>query len=830
MKAIFCLFTCLLFSSPVGWAAVPADQGGAGTIDPATVTAEQVVRFSIGVDTGETPVARVVATDSAGNQIVGVILSRVPIPFGDQRTTIRSLVRKYDRSNNLMWSRERTVTSDSTGYYEEWGDGQAAKPALGGTGLLSLEIAGLAVDNQDNVFAVYNSFQPDCSTPGCAGLARSPVTMVAKFDATGHFLWRRATPEDITDLSNIPPFYTASVVKSFALSADASSLVLVDNFTADANNYHQTVAIKVAAEGTRIFANNYGYDATAPGEIGFLSTPIALTEDGSGNLYVVSSESPSPYTQPSFAQYVNVIRKLSSTGQFQKEQDEPLYPGFDPNNGSAYPKETWSAAQADAAGNLYVGGDRFRLRPSTSGPDQGDANQLVLKFNPDLTPAWKRLGPQAKGKFSGQARVEVVDVRLSNGNAANGQITVGGSWIEAGTGASQQDNHWETGRYAADDGRLVWHRLYQASASDPNYGAFDFMASFRVDPSGNVYAKGSISIPTGAGTPALIKYSDAGDLQFVKPLPDGTNHFTLPSSTNKPTFVDVLATNNKEVAVTELSNPSVVAAAGSLANISTRVRVGGNDNVLFGGFIVTGSPGTTKKVLIRAIGPSLLQAGVSGALADTTLEVHDSAGKVYTNNNWKTADPGQVSQRTEIEATGVPPSNDLESAIIATVSPGSHTAIARGAGGATGIGLVEVYDIDPTSAARIANISTRGRVETGDDVMIGGIIVLQPNPTRVIVRAIGPSLIGAGVPNALDDPQLELRDFNGNLIVSNDDWQTRDGSGVSQQAEIEETTIPPGDTRESAVRATLDPGSYTAIVRGKGGTTGVALVEVYRLP
>lgn len=181
---------------------------------------------------------------------------------------------------------------------------------------------------------------------------------------------------------------------------------------------------------------------------------------------------------------------------------------------------------------------------------------------------------------------------------------------------------------------------------------------------------------------------------------------------------------------------------GSLANICTRVRVGGNDNVLIGGFIVTGASGTTKKVLIRAMGPSLTQFAVSGALPDTNLEVHDSTGKVYTNDNWKTAAPGQPSQQAEMQASGLARLNDLETAIIVSVPPGNTTAIVSGKGGATGIGLAEVYDLDTASAARIANISTRGRVETGDDVMIGGVIVLEPNPGRVVVRAIAPFLGG----------------------------------------------------------------------------------------
>jgi hypothetical protein len=172
----------------------------------------------------------------------------------------------------------------------------------------------------------------------------------------------------------------------------------------------------------------------------------------------------------------------------------------------------------------------------------------------------------------------------------------------------------------------------------------------------------------------------------------------------------------------------------------------------------------------------------------------------------------------------------LESALIATVPTGPATAKVTGKGGAAGVGLVEVYDLDGAAPTQLANISTRGHVETDTNVMIGGIIALQPNPARVLVRAIGPSLTALGVANALQDPQVELRDVNGTLVVANDDWKTREPSHVSQQTEVEQTSVAPSDPRESAARVTLDPGNYTAIVRGKGGTTGVALVEVYHLP
>lgn len=258
-----------------------------------------------------------------------------------------------------------------------------------------------------------------------------------------------------------------------------------------------------------------------------------------------------------------------------------------------------------------------------------------------------------------------------------------------------------------------------------------------------------------------------------------------------------------------------------LLNISTRLKVLTDENVLIGGFIVTGTQ--PKKVILRAIGPSLGTANppVAGALGDPILELHKPDGSVISNDNWRDT------QETEIIASTVPPTNNLESAIVATLDPGAYTAVVSGKNGATGIGLVEAYDLDQSADSQLANISTRGFVDTGANVMIGGFIVggNGTGSTSVIVRAIGPSL-GTGnppVPGALADTILELHDGNGVTIFSNDNWRD------TQESEIMASTIPPTNDLESAIVATLTPGAYTAIVSGKNNKTGVALVEAYNL-
>lgn len=272
----------------------------------------------------------------------------------------------------------------------------------------------------------------------------------------------------------------------------------------------------------------------------------------------------------------------------------------------------------------------------------------------------------------------------------------------------------------------------------------------------------------------------------------------------------------------------------TLANISTRAFVQTGDNVVIGGFIVQGAE--AKRVVVRAIGPELTQYGVPNALANPTLELHDGTGAlIASNDNWVITIIGGIitsDQVAAIRASGYAPDDPRESAMIVNLPPGNYTAIVRGVGNTTGVVLAEVYDLTPAPNSILGNISTRAFVQTGDNVMIGGVIVQGTEPRRVIVRAIGPELTQYGVPNALADPILELHDATGALIASNDNWQHTIIGGIittPQVQQIRNSGHAPGSPSESAVIATLPPGNYTAIVRGVNNTTGVALVEVYDL-
>jgi len=275
-----------------------------------------------------------------------------------------------------------------------------------------------------------------------------------------------------------------------------------------------------------------------------------------------------------------------------------------------------------------------------------------------------------------------------------------------------------------------------------------------------------------------------------------------------------------------------------LGNISTRAFVQTGDNAVIGGFIVQGAQ--TKRVIIRAIGPELGAPpyNIPNALANPTLELHDSAGAlIASNDNWVTTIVGGIitsNQFHDIVNSGYAPGDGRESAIIADLAPGNYTAIVRGVDNTIGVALVEVYDLSGDASSILGNISTRSFVQTGDNVMIGGFIVQGSQPKKVIIRAIGPELSAPpfNIPNALADPTLELHGHTGALIASNDNWQHTIIGGIitgDQVQDIMNSGHAPTQPSESALIAELPPGNYTAIVRGVNNTTGVALVEVYDL-
>ena len=332
--------------------------------------------------------------------------------------------------------------------------------------------------------------------------------------------------------------------------------------------------------------------------------------------------------------------------------------------------------------------------------------------------------------------------------------------------------------------------------------------------------------PTAAGTlsnTATVSTSseDANpdnnsDTELTTVIPASTP--TPPPTTPTPTPPPATPTPPPATPTPPPATPTPTPIPSSQAlNLSTRMFIQTGDNAGVGGFIITGN--VSKHVLIRAIGPSL--TSVPNPLADPTLELHGPDSFVTTtNNNWQD-DPVQ---KALIEATGIPPTHNLEAAIEARLAPGAYTAVVRGNNNGTGVGLIEIYDLNPGAGSKLGNISTRAFVSTGDDIVIAG-FVLGGNSAadRVIVRGIGPSLTALGVPNALANPTLELRDSNGAMVMGNNDWQ----DNAAQAAELSAAGLAPSNQLESGIAATLPPGLYTALLAGQNNAAGVGLVEVY---
>jgi hypothetical protein len=315
------------------------------------------------------------------------------------------------------------------------------------------------------------------------------------------------------------------------------------------------------------------------------------------------------------------------------------------------------------------------------------------------------------------------------------------------------------------------------------------------------------------------------------PLPSATPT-PLPSATPTPASTP-----------TPTATPTPTPPPAQALNISTRLRVDTGNNVLIGGFIVAGRPSATsssagseprarrdgsgpsgapKRVAVRGIGPSLMQFGITDVLADPTLELHNSSGALLMqNDNWQD-DPAQAAQLT---ALGLGLQNPNESGIVASLSPASYTAILAGKNGGTGVGLVEVYDTNQASGSHLANISTRGLVLLGNNVMIGGFILGGSNNTHVVVRGIGPSLAPFGLSPVLANPTLVLHDGNGAVLVANDNWQD-DPASASQLTAL---GLAPQEPAESGIYASLPPGAFTAVLAGTNSGTGIGLVEIYNV-
>lgn len=301
--------------------------------------------------------------------------------------------------------------------------------------------------------------------------------------------------------------------------------------------------------------------------------------------------------------------------------------------------------------------------------------------------------------------------------------------------------------------------------------------------------------------------SYAAELSFVKVSNRGSDPST-PGSTGLTGY----ARETRVYVSTAIHTP-----INGLANIATRGLVGTGDNVLISGFIITSDDTVPITVVVRAIGPSLISAGITNALMDPTLELFDSDGHLLgSSDDWKTT-PGANS----VKAADLGPTDTRESALYRSLPRGGYTVVVRGKNNTTGVGLVEVYNLGSDGNAKLVNISTRGQVLTGDNVLIGGFIILGPFNHSILLRALGPSI--TGVAGVLPNPTLQVVNAQGDTLSYNNDWRD------TQEMQIHDSGLAPGDDKDAAILQSLGPGNYTAIVRSKNNSTGVALVEAYAI-
>jgi hypothetical protein len=322
-------------------------------------------------------------------------------------------------------------------------------------------------------------------------------------------------------------------------------------------------------------------------------------------------------------------------------------------------------------------------------------------------------------------------------------------------------------------------------------------------------------------TPAGAVRFGSRENSTTPPHLDVTYIVTGPTPTPGPTATPTATGTATPIpTATATPSPTPTPSPAQALNISTRMRVETGNNVLIAGFIITGN--ATKRVAIRGIGPSLTAFGVNDALADPTIELRESDGSViFENDNWQDSP-----QAAQLVSLGLAPTHPKESGLVIALQPGNYTAILAGKNQGTGVGVGEVFDTSSGLNSQLANISTRGFVLTGENVMIGGFILGgSSNNTRVVLRGIGPSLAQFGLSPVLADPVLELHTSNGATLVSNDDWQDDPVSA----AQLTAANLAPSDPKESGIFTSLPPGQFTAILVGKNGGTGIALVELYNL-
>lgn len=470
-------------------------------------------------------------------------------------------------------------------------------------------------------------------------------------------------------------------------------------------------------------------------------------------------------------------------------------------------KIAFDSDRAELAADIYVmnadGSNQIRLTDTPSGSNT----------NPAWSPNGAKIAFQSERDSTGGPEIYVMDANGANPVrlTTNWDFDVSPHWSPDGTKIV-----FVSDRDGAD-------AIYLMNSNGSNPHAL------------TMHKFGADADPAWSPDGQKIVFSEAqnGNLEIYVMNADGSNQTALtndPARDDRPSWgigapatpsPTPTATPTATTTPTPTPSPTPLPSPAQLGNISTRLGVQTGNNILIAGFIVTGTE--PKTVAVRGIGPSLGAFGIPGLLANPTLELRAANGTlIMQNDNW--AD--DLTQAAALAALGLAPHDGLEPAVVTTLSNGaSYTAIMAGKDDGTGLGLVEVYDANTGVASQLANISTRGFVQSGNDVMIGGLILSGASATHVVLRGIGPSLTLFGVPDALPDPTLELRDSNGTLLIANDNWEQDPTSAAALTA----NGLAPHDSHEAGIYISLPPGLYTAILAGKNGGTGVGLVEIYNL-
>lgn len=500
------------------------------------------------------------------------------------------------------------------------------------------------------------------------------------------------------------------------------------------------------------------------------------------------------------------------------------------------------AVQAD--GRIVIGGffssvggqtrnNIARLDATTGAPDSWDPNASQTVLTLTIQPDGKILAGGSFSTIGGQtrrciARLDPVTGLADSFNPSPGQGT---NQIVFAM-VVQPDGKVVFGGNFLQSFQTPFGRLARVDATGQVDSSFRPNPNNRVTalallPDGKILVSGLFSSIGGQSRNLFARIDAAtGAADSLQPNPSNLAYSIVPQPDGKilvgGLFTAIGGASRNHIArlLPEGGSPAVV------GNVSTRLPVGAGDDALIEGFIVQGPDGSAKKIMVRALGPSLLPFGIADALANPVLEIHDSSGATLaTNNDWRNTQIGGLitgDQSAEISSSGLAPSDDLESAIIANLAPGSYTAVVRGTNNSTGTGIVDAYDLSGVSPAKVANVATRGLIQPGDKLMIAGFII-QNAPVKAVIRAIGPSLEAFGVTNALPDTTLELHDRNGALILQNDDWKT------GGQQELESLGLQPSHDLEAAMVLTLPPSQYTVQVRGKNDASGIGVVQVYFL-